>query len=612
MALTADKVPTRARRCLDSVRGAPGRLASRAGGSPAGRLRDRLATWLLACLALCACLLLGSVGLTVAWESWPVVTEIGLAPFLLGTTWMPVDFGTGTSFGILNFVLATMAVSALGLALSFCVAAGCALFLSCGARPSVRTTLTSLIDLLAGVPSVVFGFVGLVVIVKAFITLGHPSGQCVLAAAAVLAVMLLPYTTSALAETMDAVGAQCLRASATLGVGRWHAAYAIVLPCALRRMGPSLMMAFGRAMGETMAVMMVVGNANLAPRLLGKAETIASLITLEMGTAQAGSLHMSALFGAGFTLMAIVFVVDALALAVERRAARRTAASDSLWLWGRAGAGLVRAWAAVAAALAAGCVLFLFGYVFVQGAPVMSWDFVTQAPAGTVLGTEGGIAPAIWGSLWFVGTALVIAAPLALACALVTVFWLDGTRAGRAVGHLMAVAAGAPSIVCGLFAYAAIVRGMGLGRSVLAGGAALAIMILPFIEVRAEKALRDVPRDLLQSGLALGCSRVHVLRTLVVPACTGEVVSAVALGGLYALGATAPLVFCGGVAFAPAPAGVLQPAMALPLHLYLMLAQGTTVPQVYATAFVLMALVLVCNLAVSGFAAGRRRRWLRR
>ena len=281
------------------------------------------------------------------------------------------------------------------------------------------------------------------------------------------------------------------------------------------------------------------------------------------------------------------------------------------WVLGRAGACLARVWAWAGMAVVAGCIVFLFAYVFSQGAGCISWEFITQSPSGAILGTEGGIFPAIVGSAWFTATALVIAVPLALALAVYRVFLCRKPAVGHAVGRVISVAAGAPSIVMGLFAYAVLVRDAGLGRCVLAGGVALALMIIPFIEVRVEKALREAPAELVASAYALGCTRSYVVRTLVLPYCRGEVLGAVVLGALYALGAAAPLIFTGGVAFAPVPTGIDQPAMSLPLHLYLMLAQGTTIPQVYATAFVLMALVLACNLAVSAYAQIRRRRWMK-
>ena len=281
------------------------------------------------------------------------------------------------------------------------------------------------------------------------------------------------------------------------------------------------------------------------------------------------------------------------------------------WVLGRAGGAVVRVWALAATAVVGGAIAFLFGYVFVQGAGCISWEFITQSPSGAVLGSEGGIFPAIAGSAWFTGCALVIAVPLAASVAAWRVFLSRRMWAQNLMGRIMSVAGGAPSIVMGLFAYAVLVRDAGLGRCVLAGGVALALMIIPFIEVRMEKAFREVPSSLLSAAYALGCSKTYVLRTLVLPYCRGELLGAIVLGGLYALGAAAPLIFTGGVAFAPVPTGIDQPAMSLPLHLYLMLAQGTTIPQVYATAFVLMVLVLVCNVLVSGYAYIRKRRWMR-
>ena len=574
---------------------------------------DRLQAISITVLCVSCAAALAWVVLTVAVQAWPVVGEVGVGAFLLGSDWMPVDFGGGASFGIANFIAATLLTSAVALAMALFVAIGCALFLSCSASTALRTVLCGAIDLLAGIPSVVYGFVGLEVLVPAFIDAGVPSGNCILAASIVLAVMVLPYMVSTMTESMVGVRERYLEASLALGVSRWWGVYGVVLPVSLRLIWPSAMMAFARAMGETMAVMMVAGNANLFPTLLGKGETIASLIALEMGTAAAGSTHMHALFAAGFVLLAIVLAVDLACVCLQRALTRRVSrtAFAGSWVLGRAGGAVVRVWALAATAVVGGAIAFLFGYVFVQGAGCISWEFITQSPSGVVLGSEGGIFPAIAGSAWFTGCALVIAVPLAASVAVWRVFLSRRAWAQNLMGRIMSVAGGAPSIVMGLFAYAVLVRDAGLGRCVLAGGVALALMIIPFIEVRMEKAFREVPGSLFSAAYALGCSKTYVLRTLVLPYCRGELLGAVVLGGLYALGAAAPLIFTGGVAFAPVPTGIDQPAMSLPLHLYLMLAQGTTIPQVYATAFVLMVLVLVCNVLVSGYAYIRKRRWMR-
>lgn len=269
---------------------------------------------------------------------------------------------------------------------------------------------------------------------------------------------------------------------------------------------------------------------------------------------------------------------------------------------------MTQLWAYAGMGMAAAAVLFLFLYVFAQGASAISWEFLTQPPKGAVLGEEGGIFPAIMGSIAFTLTAIVLGTIPAIASALFMVFYCRSQRLEAAIRLVVQCISGIPSIVLGLFSYSFLVRDLGWGRCILSSGVALAIMILPFIEVRAEKAFRELPRSVIQSSYALGCSKAHTIFKIVLPACRGELVSGVILGGCYALGATAPLIFTGAVAYAATPASLMKPAMALPLHLYLLVAQGATSMDIaYGTAFVMMALILVSNLLAT-FYANRSKR----
>lgn len=269
---------------------------------------------------------------------------------------------------------------------------------------------------------------------------------------------------------------------------------------------------------------------------------------------------------------------------------------------------LTQLWAYAGMGMAAAAVLFLFFYVFAQGASAISWEFLTQPPKGAVLGEEGGIFPAIMGSIAFTLTAIVLGTIPAIASALFMVFYCRSQRLEAAIRLVVQCISGIPSIVLGLFSYSFLVRDLGWGRCILSSGVALAIMILPFIEVRAEKAFRELPRSVIQSSYALGCSKAHTIFKIVLPACRGELVSGVILGGCYALGATAPLIFTGAVAYAATPTSLMKPAMALPLHLYLLVAQGATSMDIaYGTAFVMMALILVSNLLAT-FYANRSKR----
>ncbi len=259
----------------------------------------------------------------------------------------------------------------------------------------------------------------------------------------------------------------------------------------------------------------------------------------------------------------------------------------------------VRLWATLAFFLTVGTVLFLFVYVFCKGAGALSWAFLTQSPQGTVLGTEGGIFPALVGSLLYTAIAVLFAALLGIATALYQVYYCPHRKAAEAIALVMHCMAGVPSIVMGLFGYSLLVLVLGWGKCLLAGGITQGIMILPFLEVRAVKAFQELDPALLESSLALGVSRGYTIRHLILPQARGALVSAMILGGCYAMGAAAPLIFTGAVLLSRVPTDLMQPAMALPYHLYTLLTQGTSPTHAYGTAFVMMLLVLVSNAAAT-------------
>lgn len=256
-------------------------------------------------------------------ESLPAFQEIALADFLLGQRWMPVDYGTGASYGIGNYIAGTLYVSVVAIALAVAAGVGTAVFLSCAVSENTRGLLCSMIDLLAGIPSVIYGFIGLCVLVPLFQRLRlSSSGHSVLAAAILLAVMLLPFLVSACCETMLTMRQRYLSAANALGISYWHTVAHVILPLSVRNILLSVVLAVGRAMGETMAVMMVMGNAGVFPSLLGKGETIASLIALEMGTAAVGSTHYHALYAAGLVLMGILLAINTGIALLRRRLLR--------------------------------------------------------------------------------------------------------------------------------------------------------------------------------------------------------------------------------------------------------------------------------------------------
>ena len=243
-------------------------------------------------------------------EALPLFSEVSVTEFLSGQKWMPIDYTGVVSYGIFNFIAGTVYVSFVAMVLAAAIGLGTSMFLSCVVSEKMRGILYPFIDLLAGIPSVVYGFIGLNVLVKVFLKAGVRTGSCVLAAGILLAIMLLPFLVSSCSETMLKEKEKYAEAADALGIDRWYMAATIVLPASMKNILFSMILAIGRAMGETMAVMMVMGNANLFPKLLGKGETIASAIALEMGTAVYGSTHYHALYAAGMVLMILLFMIN--------------------------------------------------------------------------------------------------------------------------------------------------------------------------------------------------------------------------------------------------------------------------------------------------------------
>lgn len=271
---------------------------------------------------------------------------------------------------------------------------------------------------------------------------------------------------------------------------------------------------------------------------------------------------------------------------------------------------MTKLWAYVSIALVMTSILFLFVYVFIRGAGTITWEFLSQPPKGAILGMEGGVWPAIVGSLCFTAVAIVLGGIPAIAAALYIVFYCENRRIEKAFHTVIRCISGIPSIVLGLFAYSFLVRELQWGRCILSSGVALGIMILPFVEVRAEKAFQELPKAIVLSSYALSCSKRYTIMKIVLPACKGELISGLMLGGCYAMGATPPLIFTGGVAYASIPTSLMKPAMALPLHLYLLLAQGaTSFDMAYGTAFVMMTIILISNLLATIYAARSHAKW---
>ena len=289
------------------------------------KIEDLLTRAVLGLFTLATVLLLGFLIYFIFRESLPAIRDVGLKNLLLGEQWRPLIYSGEPSFGMRNMIVSTLYVSALAVVFALVIGVGCAMFLACVATDRLRTLVMPYIDLLASIPSVIYGFIGLYIVVKFFEKLGRATGESILAGGIVLSVMILPYMVSACCDTMVSLRRRYAAASEGLGVSRWYMVSQLVLPASRRGILISMALATGRAMGETMAVMMVMGNSIAFPSLLGKGETISALIAMEMGVAEVGSTHYSALYTAGLTLMVLLFAINIIFELLKKKLAKEEA-----------------------------------------------------------------------------------------------------------------------------------------------------------------------------------------------------------------------------------------------------------------------------------------------
>ena len=550
-------------------------------------LASRLADAVYQSVAAIACIV-GIVG--IAYLVWKTAAETGLVwsdigawNFLTGREWIPFVPEGDPSFGALPFIYGTLLTSAIAMVLAVPLAVGAALATTVLLPQRLRAPLAAVVDLLAAVPSVIYGLWGIIVLVPAMTPLldwlarqgdqygiGFISGPVTsgsyLVAGVVLAIMVLPIITAVTREVLLTVPPEQREAAYALGATRWEMIRDSMLPWARSGIVGASALGLGRAVGETIALYLLLGNVpNVGGSVIGPGATLASIIALQYN--EATDLHLAALTALALVLFLIAFLINALARILVRRgpggrgeAVRRAVLDRGLGLITRRRGGAATNDAAAPPALAAsappdaapvphldglavsaiaslsqsdeerradplppvsrsrriksglweatillallitliplGMILF---EILSQGLPAISREFFTELPPADPFQPGGGIKNALIGTLILMGIATAISAPMGI----LTAFFINdvapragriGRAVGNAVGFIVDVLLGVPSIVVGVTVNLGLVVVMGR-FSALAGGIALAIIMFPIIVRTTEEILRLVPPD---------------------------------------------------------------------------------------------------------------------
>ena len=621
------------------------------------RLKER---GMQAVFLLSACVSIIAVALICIYlfaNGFPAIKEIGVFKFLFGTEWNP----DREVFGIFPMILGSIYVTAGAVLLGVPVALLCAIFMARYCPPRLYKIFKPVIELLAGIPSIVYGFFGLVVIVPAVRELFGGGGKGILSASVLLAMMIIPTITEVAESSLRAVPESYYEGALALGATKERSIFSVLAPAAKPGLLASVILGIGRAIGETMAVVIVAGNQAIIPdSLVSGVRTMTSNIVLELAYSEPNGLHRRALIATAVVLFVFILIIDLSFSAVkhagegtrigkakagaanagkavsEAFTAENTATADiCTGTQAAASAGAVQApvrtrrslplsetferlrkrslelrlpsrlekFAVIASAvLCAAIILFIIGYISIMGIPnlkpsLFAWKYTTENMS---------MMPSIINTVVMVILTLIISVPLGVFTAIyLTEYARRGSIFVKAVRVTTETLQGIPSIVFGLFGFIVLVNTLHFDYSMLAGVITLSIMVLPLIIRTSEEALASVPDSYREGAFGLGAGKLRVVFRVVLPSALPGIFSGIVLAVGRIVGESAALLLTSGTG-KTALDGIMMPARTISVHLYCLLNEGLYMEEAYATAFVLLLLVVAINL-LSGFIAGKIR-----
>lgn len=617
-------------------------------------------------------LLLVFIGVALYFRARPLLAHSPLRSVIFGETWLPSD----GHFGMKPFVLGTVWVTGLAVVLAVPLCIFASIYLSEYAGPRMRAIIKPIVDLLAGIPSIIYGVWGVLVIVpfveKTVLPYAsthwqhihllamspYSTGRCLLSGGIVLAVMVIPVIVSVSDEVLRAVPREMRDVSYALGANRLETVLRVVVRKALPGLIAAIVLGVSRALGETIAVLMVVGNVVGIPHsIFDPAYPLPALIANNYGEVMSIPLYDSALLGAAFMLLVIVLFFNIIARIAIIRAFKEdvgrrwvfdglfrhlvAAATRIIVPMRRIFGNVFRFLAAMATRiivpmtriidamlqfltaaatriivpmrrifdnlfrfLAAAAtwviVLLLFGILLTitaKGYKTLTWSLITQMPSADFnLGGAGGIADAIIGSLYLGIAATLLALVIGLPVVLYLRVYAEGTRLADFVRSSLDVLLGVPSIVFGTFGFV-IMMALHLRASLLAGIITVAMLELPIMIRAIDEVARIIPRELDETAYALGSTRIEAAVKVVAKQILPGVVTGMLLAFGRGVGDAASVLFTNGFSsgFSLDPR---SPVATLPIAIFLELGTPfeTVQNKAYSAALILVIMVLAVSI----------------
>lgn len=579
---------------------------------------------------VCACLSIFAVFGIIAYilaASIPAFRDVGFFRFLFGTDW---NFNTST-YGILAMLCSTLVVTLLAVILGGIIGVFTAVFMVFWCpdkfhirysgnskflqktvawlnKINLRTIFDQIIKLLAGIPSVIYGYFGIIVLVQGGLVYMDPyyRGYGVLATCIVLAIMIIPTITSLTKNALEAVPSQYFEGALAMGNTKAQAVFRVVFPAARSGIISALILGIGRAVGETMAVQMVSGGSvNFPTGLFIPIRPLTVNINMEMGEVVPGSLHESALMATGFVLLVLVLIITLSVNLVpkEFKGKRGTkvlhgGGEEAVYRKKGLVPEILKYCGMVCAAIVVISLAAVILFICINGIPNISWNFLFGGDSYD----GNSLAPAFLTTFYVIVFTLVIALPLGIGAAIfLNEYAKPGSKFVKVIRTFIDTLSGVPSIVFGLFGYLFFAKIF--GTNVFAGSFTMVLVILPTIIRSTEEALRAVPMELREASYGLGASKIRTIFKVVLPSAFPGIATATVLSIGRIVSESAALIYTAGM-MAVASSSVssaIDPTnmgSTLTVFMYSFFAEGLAYEEAYATAFVLLVITLVLNMIV--------------
>jgi phosphate ABC transporter permease subunit PstA/phosphate ABC transporter permease protein PstC len=600
-------------------------------------IRENLIVFLLFISASIAIFFSAAIIYTLLDGSFEFFTNVNIIEFLTGTEWVP--HGREPLFGILPLLSGTFLIAGGALIIGAPLGIAAAIFLSEFAGERLRSFVKPIIEILAGIPSIVYAFFALLFISPIFRDNFGADYFNAASAIVVIAIMVMPIVISISDDAMKAVPNYYRETSLALGATKWETATKIVMPAASSGIIASILLGFARALGETMVVLLVSGGiANLGLNPFEQTLTMSGYI----GRVAAGDippgLAISAAFAVGIVLFLITYGINTVAAKIVIRIKKKTSIKSKdikkkkkilskyfskisnylskigskiylklskiknkirkpkplslkkRYIKQKIGISLVGASIVIASVFLA----ILLGHAISEGVGGLSVTFLTSYPSW--MPEKAGIFPVIMGSVYLMVLTIIFAAPMGIGAAIYLNEFAKDTRYTRFLRRIIQNLAGVPSIVFGLLGYVFFAHFLGFGLSLLSGSLVLTIMILPIIVVATEESLKAVPDSFRKAARGLGSTRWQTVRHHVLPNAIPGISTGIILSLSRAIGETAPLLFIVSFFAKTPPSGIFDGFMALPSQIFYWATHPKHEFQMLAASTILVLLMILLTM----------------